>query len=120
MIHRDLKPGNILVTSDGTAKVSDFGLARAVESSTRAYNTNAAGTFAYMAPEQWDEDTQVRDPRCDLFSLGATLYDLLVGEPPFVGEDFYDIADMAVSGEYKLPSARVANLPPGLETWLIG
>ena len=84
VIHRDIKPQNILLTEDGIAKVSDFGIARAIASSTQSRTTRAVGTPFYMAPEQWTGSPA--DAKADIYSLGVLLYELLTGSPPFQGD----------------------------------
>lgn len=90
MIHRDLKPGNILVEQleDGTWKpyVVDFGLARQVEDHGQTQTGEVLGTPQYMSPEQANGDVHELDRRTDVYSLGATLYDVIAGRPPFVSE----------------------------------
>ncbi len=90
MIHRDLKPGNILVEKheDGTWKpyVVDFGLARQVEDHSQTQTGEVLGTPQYMSPEQANGDVHELDRRTDVYSLGATLYDVIAGRPPFVSE----------------------------------
>jgi tetratricopeptide (TPR) repeat protein/predicted Ser/Thr protein kinase len=90
MIHRDLKPGNILVEKreDGTWKpyVVDFGLARQVEDHGQTQTGEVLGTPQYMSPEQANGDVHELDRRTDVYSLGATLYDVISGRPPFVSE----------------------------------
>ncbi|MFY0574928.1 protein kinase domain-containing protein [Cystobacter fuscus] len=90
MIHRDLKPGNILVEQlgDGTWKpyVVDFGLARQVAEQGMTETGEVLGTPAYMSPEQANGDVRQLDPRSDVYSLGATLYDVIAGRPPYVSE----------------------------------
>ena len=90
MIHRDLKPGNILVEQreDGSWKpyVVDFGLARQVEDHGQTQTGEVLGTPAYMSPEQANGDVHELDRRTDVYSLGATLYDVIAGRPPFVSE----------------------------------
>jgi serine/threonine-protein kinase len=90
MIHRDLKPGNILVerSEDGTWKpyVVDFGLVREVEDRGQTQTGEVLGTPAYMSPEQANGDVHELDRRTDVYSLGATLYDVIAGRPPFVSD----------------------------------
>ena len=80
-VHRDIKPQNILISSDGEAKVADFGMSRPLDVSTA---TGSMGTLQYMAPEQLSGD-HLPDIRSDLYSLGVTLYEMLAGVPPFNG-----------------------------------
>lgn len=89
VLHRDLKPGNILITNDGIAKVSDFGLARAAQTSSKWYQSGPAGTLAYMAPEQWANSGSI-GPQADIYSLGITFYQMLSGKLPFDGEGLID------------------------------
>lgn len=87
LIHRDIKPGNILLTRDGQVKLADLGLAKMVSHADSSFQTAAGvalGTPSYMPPEQFTDAGQV-DHRADIFSLGATLYEMLSGRPPFRG-----------------------------------
>lgn len=85
ILHRDLKPGNVLITREGSAKLSDFGLARLAESATVPLTAEFAGTAAYAPPEQLRGAREALDARSDVYSLGATLYHALALRPPFVG-----------------------------------
>ena len=84
IVHRDIKPANVMVTEDGSAKVLDFGIARAMDGTTLTQNASVLGTAAYMAPEQ--ALGRPADERSDIYSLGCVLYALLTGRPPFTGE----------------------------------
>lgn len=91
LIHRDVKPGNIMITTldDGSPKpfVVDFGLARDISSTGASTQNGIVGTPAYMSPEQADGDATLLDRRTDVYSLGATLYDILAGRTPFTGSN---------------------------------
>lgn len=102
MIHRDLKPGNILITEEGLPKISDFGIARVLsERSQRATMQGIAlGTPQYMAPEQMRDAASV-DHRADIFSLGVILYELLCNETPYKGTDPMSTMAAITSGMYK-------------------
>ncbi|MGD2124284.1 MAG: protein kinase, partial [Gemmatimonadota bacterium] len=116
VIHRDVKPGNILL-SGGHAIVTDFGVARAVSSSAKKKFTApglALGTPAYMSPEQ-AEGREDLDPRSDLYSLGCVLYEMLGGEPPFSGQTPRSVIARQI-GEAPLPiSSLRTTVPPSLE-----
>ena len=85
IIHRDIKPQNVLLTASGEAKVSDFGIARAASAKTMTQTNSLLGTLAYMSPEQVRGERV--GPASDLYSLGVVLYEMLTGEPPYQGDD---------------------------------
>src|SRR5207244_7746843 len=112
-IHRDIKPGNVLLAADGTAKLADFGLAKApmLLSSRLTQAGTVLGTPHYMSPEQCTSERL--DERTDLYALGATYYALLVGRPPFDGNDEVKILYAHCSAPVPDPRAVVPALPPG-------
>ncbi|HID32800.1 MAG TPA: PEGA domain-containing protein, partial [bacterium (Candidatus Stahlbacteria)] len=95
LIHRDIKPGNILMSYEGKAKIADFGLAKAREQSALTVTGALVGTPAYMSPEQAVGKTV--EPRSDLFSLGIVLYEMLTGVQPFRGETYSGVINEIVS-----------------------
>lgn len=104
VVHRDIKPGNVMITDAGQVKVMDFGIARAVSdsSSTVAETTSILGTAAYFSPEQAKGDPV--DARADVYSTGVVLYELLTGRPPFRGESPVAVAYQHVSETPVTPS----------------
>jgi serine/threonine protein kinase len=101
VIHRDLKPQNVLVTMDGLPCVADFGLAKEVDLGRSDTVTGVVkGTPSYMAPEQAEGNNRETDQRTDVYSLGAILYEVLTGRPPFVGDSVRHVLNQIVS---KLP-----------------
>lgn len=120
MIHRDLKPGNILVEQreDGTWKpyVVDFGLVRQVEEHGQTQTGEVLGTPAYMSPEQANGDVRQLDRRTDVYSLGATLYDVIAGRPPFVADVPWKVLVMSAVDDPP-PLGRVKpGVPKAIET----
>lgn len=115
IVHRDIKPGNIMLTSTGAVKVMDFGIARAMEdSSATVTQTHAVvGTAQYLSPEQ--ARGEVVDARSDLYSTGCLLYELLTGQPPFTGDSAVAIAYQHVREIPKPPSALAADVPESLD-----
>ena len=115
VVHRDIKPGNVMVTPEGQIKVMDFGIARAVSdsSTTVAETTNIIGTAAYFSPEQ--AKGEAVDARADLYSTGVVLYELLTGRPPFRGETPVAVAYQHVSEQPATPSELNEDLPRTLD-----
>ncbi len=103
IIHRDVKPHNILITDDGTVKIADFGIARAVNSSTIVNNTSTVmGSVHYLSPEQ--AKGGYVDARSDIYSLGIVMYDMLTGNVPFDGENAVSVAMMHMNEDVPAPS----------------
>ncbi|MGD2050284.1 MAG: protein kinase, partial [Chloroflexota bacterium] len=114
MIHRDLKPGNIMFTTEGRVMLTDFGLAKLVYASKQSATGALSGTPAYMAPEQV-EGGRV-DERSDIYSLGVMLFELFAGRTPFIADTPYKIMTMHVTEEVPSLSQFNSDLPADLET----
>jgi eukaryotic-like serine/threonine-protein kinase len=115
VVHRDVKPGNVLLTKSGQSKVTDFGIARAMSSPDDELTQagSVMGTATYFSPEQ-AQGLPV-DPRSDLYSLGVVLYEMVTGRPPFTGDTPLAIAYKHVQDQPAPPSTLISDLPPGLE-----
>ncbi len=110
IIHRDIKPQNILISRDGTAKVSDFGIAKAASSNT--ITANAMGSVHYISPEQ--ARGGFSDEKSDIYSLGVTLYEMLSGSMPFTGESAVAVALAHIQEDATPLAALDATIPKGL------
>jgi serine/threonine-protein kinase len=115
VIHRDLKPQNIMLCNDGSIRIMDFGIARAAQSRRITFVgfTPAMGTPDYMAPEQVKGGRG--DERTDIYSLGAILYEMTTGEPPFAGDSAYVIMNARVTGDPVAPRKINEHITPVLE-----
>lgn len=111
IIHRDIKPQNIIISRDGKVKISDFGIAKMADSKT--VTTTAAGTVHYISPEQ--ARGGYSDERSDIYSLGITMYEMVTGRVPFDGETNVAIALLHIQGEMTPPSEINPEVPKSLE-----
>src|SRR5262249_52957479 len=117
IIHRDLKPGNVWLTKEGTAKLGDFGLAVALDQTRLTATGMIVGTVGYLPPEQ--ALGQPPDARSDLYALGAMLYELVTGRPPFVGDDPVAIISQHVHTAPVAPSWHAPAVPKPLEALIL-
>jgi eukaryotic-like serine/threonine-protein kinase len=113
LVHRDVKPGNVMIDPEGRTKVMDFGIARAAADDTLTQTGAVLGTAGYLSPEQAQGTTV--DARSDIYSLGCVLYETLTGRPPFTGDSPVAIAYAHVNDQPDPPSAHRPGIPPELE-----
>jgi predicted ATPase/class 3 adenylate cyclase len=117
IVHRDIKPANVWLGEDGTARLGDFGLATTGGRGRGAMEGVLVGTVAYLPPEQ--ALGRAAEPRSDLYSLGALVYELLTGQPPFPGDDAVAIISQHLNSEPVAPSQIVDSIPPGLDRLIL-
>lgn len=115
LVHRDVKPENILLSNDGLVKVADFGLARAVAGTGTTSVTGGVllGTVAYLAPEQIERGSA--DARSDVYAAGIVLYEMLTGRPPYSGDSALSVAYQHVNNDVPLPSSMVPGIPAEID-----
>ncbi|WP_283133744.1 Stk1 family PASTA domain-containing Ser/Thr kinase [Rhizohabitans arisaemae] len=113
IIHRDVKPENVLLTGDGRIKVVDFGLSRAIAASNQTKTGLMIGTIAYMAPEQMTQGAS--DARTDVYAAGIMLFELLTGHQPYAGESPMAVAYRHVNETVPAPSTIVPGVHPGVD-----
>jgi eukaryotic-like serine/threonine-protein kinase len=113
LVHRDIKPGNIMITNEGEVKVMDFGIARTATGDTLTQTAAVLGTASYLSPEQAQGETV--DARSDIYSLGCVAYEVLTGRPPFTGDSPVAIAYKHVKDDPVPPSRLNPDIPRDLE-----
>jgi serine/threonine-protein kinase len=116
VVHRDLKPANVLLAEDGTPKVTDFGLAKRLDEAGQTQTGAVLGTPSYMAPEQALGDSRGIGPHTDVHALGAVLYELLTGRPPFEGATLLETLDQVRTLEPRPPARLRPDVPRDLDT----
>ena len=114
IVHRDIKPGNIMITPRGEVKVMDFGIARIDTGQTVAQTAAVMGTASYLSPEQAQGGPI--DARSDIYSAGIVLYEMLTGRPPFAGDSAVSVAMQHVQEAPVPPSQAVSGIPPALDS----
>jgi serine/threonine-protein kinase len=112
VVHRDIKPANVMVLDNGTVKIADFGVAL-LPTGSLTHQGMVFGSPKYMSPEQIAGEKV--DGRSDIFSLGAVLYEMLTGLPPFTGDELAAILHQVINTDPAPPSSRKRNLPPGFD-----
>jgi serine/threonine-protein kinase len=113
IVHRDIKPQNIMLLHNGTIKVTDFGIARFSRSETKTMTGQAIGSVHYISPEQARGETT--DERADIYSVGVMLYEMMTGQVPFQSDNAVSVAIMQLQADAKKPTELNPDIPPALE-----
>ncbi len=116
LVHRDVKPENVLISDDGTVKIADFGLVRAVAAAGITSTSVILGTAAYLSPEQVRDG--YADPRSDVYAVGIMTYELLTGRTPFTGDSALSIASQRLDNDVPPPSAAIDGVPPHFDRFV--
>ncbi|MGH3855925.1 MAG: Stk1 family PASTA domain-containing Ser/Thr kinase [Pseudonocardiaceae bacterium] len=117
LVHRDVKPENVLIGPGGIVKVADFGLVRAIAEASSSTGDVILGTVAYLSPEQ--VATGAADPRSDVYATGVMLFEMLTGAPPYTGETALSVAYRHVNDDMPAPSAAGAAVPAQLDELIV-
>jgi serine/threonine-protein kinase len=117
MVHRDVKPENVLIGTDGSVKVADFGLVRAAAEAGTTSGSIILGTVAYLSPEQ--VTTGAADARSDVYAAGIVLYEMLTGRPPYVGDTALSVAYRHVNDDVPPPSEQFPEIPPAIDQLVV-
>jgi serine/threonine-protein kinase len=119
LVHRDVKPENVLISDDGEVKIADFGLVRAVAAAGITSTSVILGTAAYLSPEQVREGPPNRaGPRSDVYSAGIMTYELLTGHPPFTGDSALSVAYQRLDADVPPASLAIDGVPPQLDEFV--
>lgn len=117
LVHRDVKPENVLIGTDGAIKVADFGLVRAIASANSTTGSTILGTLAYLSPEQ--VATGCADARSDVYSTGIVAFEMLTGQVPYTGDTALSVAYQHVNGNVPAPSSLRADLPAAVDDLIL-
>ena len=118
ILHRDLKPGNIFVQTDGTVRLLDFGFAKFLRMRSVTLAGHIAGSPSYIAPECWKETTESLDQRIDVYGFSAVVFRALTGRPPFIGDSVIQIMRQCTSAPCPSLHSLRPDLPPAVDDWV--